>query len=97
MTLPLHLERKRKALVKILRQKGVYRAGIFGSYARGQQSKTSDVDILVKTKKGMSLYDFAGIKVAAEELLGKKVDLVEYSLIKSRLRGQILKEEVRIL
>ena len=97
MTLPLHIERKKSALVKVLRKHGVYHAGIFGSYARGEQKKNSDIDILVKTKKGMSLYDFSGIKVAVEELLGKKVDLVKYLLIKSRLREQILKEEVRIL
>lgn len=97
MALSPNLQRKKDVLVKTLRQHGVLRAGIFGSYARGQQKKDSDVDILVKTKKGISLYDFVGIKIAAEEVLGKKVDLVEYSLIKSRLREQILKEEVRIL
>ena len=97
MVLPENLQRKRGILVKTLRKHGVIRAGIFGSYARGDQKENSDVDILVKTKKGISLYDFAGIKIAAEEVLGKKVDLVEYSLIKPRLRGQILKEEVRIL
>ena len=97
MALPQNLQRKKQVLVRTLRQHGVLRAGIFGSYARGQQKKNSDVDILVKTKRGTSLYDFAGIKIALEEILGKKVDLVEYSLIKSRLREQILKEEVRIL
>src|SRR3989338_3686059 len=95
--LPLELQRHKSLLVKTLKKHGVLQAGIFGSYARGEQKKNSDVDILVKTKKGLSLFDFAGIKIVAEEVLGKKVDLVDYSLIKYQLQYQILKDEVRFL
>ena len=95
--LPAFLKLRKNALVRSLRKHGVLQAGIFGSYARGEQKKKSDVDILVKTKKKISLFDFAGIKVAAEEVLGKTVDLVEYDYIKPRLREKILHDEVRIL
>ncbi len=37
-------------LVPILKRNGVLKAGIFGSYARGEQKKQSDVDILIKFK-----------------------------------------------
>ncbi len=97
MALSFDVQDKKKILVKVLQKQGVLQAGIFGSYARGTAKKRSDVDLLVKTKKGLSLFDFAGIKVAAEEILGKEVDLVEYSTIKPRLRERILREEVRIL
>lgn len=95
--LPLELKLKKPALVRALKREGVIRAGIFGSYARGEQKKHSDVDIVVKTKKNIGLFDFVGIKLAAEKVLGKKVDLVEYSAIKPRLKEIIFKEEVRIL
>ena len=95
--LPRELELKKPALIRALREKGVLKAGIFGSYARGEQKKGSDVDILVKTRKNVSLFGFVGIKLKAEKVLGKKVDLVEYSTIKARLRDSILDEEVRIL
>jgi len=91
------LKKIKPIIVRILKKNGVLKAGIFGSYARGQQTKRSDIDILVKTKKGTSLLDFIKIKHDAERGLRTKVDLVEYSAIKSRIKEQILHDEVRIL
>ncbi len=83
---------------KILKKHHITRAGIFGSYVRGEQRKDSDIDILVEIKyKDISLLDFARIKNELEEALGRKVDLVEYQMIKPALKKTILKEEVRIL
>ena len=65
-------------IVRILRKNGIHKAGIFGSYARGDQKKQSDIDILVEPTKTMDLYDFVGVKLALEELLKKKVDLISY-------------------
>ena len=95
--IPLEIRNKKSLLVRVLQKHGVLQAGIFGSCARGTAKKSSDIDLLVKTKRGLSLFDFAGIKVAAEDVLGKEVDLVEYSNLKPRLRERILQEEVRIL
>ena|SRR3989338_1995437 len=95
--LPLPILKKKHALVRELKKHGVLRAGIFGSYARGDYTSRSDIDILVKTKKETSLFDFIGIKHAAEDILGKKVDLVEYSAVRERLKKQILHDEVKIL
>ena len=86
-----------KIAVPILKKNGVTKAGIFGSYARGEAKKRSDIDMLVKTRKGMSLLDFVGIKLELEEKLQKKVDLVEYEVIKPRIKEQILNEEVKSL
>jgi len=88
----------KQKVVKVLKEHGIKKAGIFGSYARGEQKKNSDVDILVEIRdKRMSLLGFAGIKVDLEEKLGKKVDLVEYKMIRSELKKNILCEEVRII
>lgn len=81
---------------KILKRHGVVRAGIFGSYARGEQKKASDIDVLVKTAKPMG-FDFVGIKFDLEDALGKNVDLVSYQALHKLLRKQILSEEVRII
>ncbi|HLD55033.1 MAG TPA: nucleotidyltransferase family protein [Candidatus Nanoarchaeia archaeon] len=91
------IELIKKKIMPILKKNKVVRAGIFGSYARGEQKKNSDVDILVEIKKRISLFDFAGIKIELEEKLGKKVDLVEYKIIKPRIRENILNSEVRII
>ncbi|MCK5026324.1 MAG: nucleotidyltransferase family protein [Nanoarchaeota archaeon] len=81
----------------ILKRYKVKRAGLFGSCVRGEMKKGSDIDILIELDKNLSLLDFVGIKIEIEEVLDKKVDLVEYSTIKSLLRQNILKEEVSIL
>ncbi len=90
---------KLKAKIRrILKKNGVVKAGIFGSYARGEQKKSSDIDILIKVKrKNFSLLDHAGLKIELEEKLGKKVDLLTYRAINPHLKKYILSGEVRII
>jgi len=71
--------------------------GLFGSYVRGEMREDSDIDIVVKIEKDISLLDFVELKLEIEEVLGRKVDLVEYNTIKPLLRERILKEQVVIL
>ncbi|MFH1127398.1 MAG: nucleotidyltransferase family protein [archaeon] len=91
------LDEIRKAIIPILKKNGVVRAGIFGSYARGEQKKGSDIDILVEIRGKKSLLDIVRIERELEERVGKKVDIVEYCTIHPRLKDQILREEVSML
>ena len=92
------IERIKPKIIKILKRNNVGRAGIFGSYARGEQGGDSDVDIVVNIEdKGMSLLGFIKLVRLLEEALKRKVDLVEYNSIKPRIKEKILKEEVRII
>ncbi|GBE19900.1 nucleotidyltransferase domain protein [archaeon BMS3Abin17] len=85
-------------ITKILKKNKVERAGIFGSYARGEQKKGSDIDILVEIgDKKMSLLGFVSLMRLLEDSISKKVDLVEYSAIKPQIKDSILKEELRII
>lgn len=83
---------KRK-IMSILRRRGVTKAALFGSAAREETKKRSDIDILVKLQKNKSLLDFVALKLELEEKLGKKVDLVEYEAIKPLLKNIILGEQ----
>ena len=85
-----------KIVVPILKKQGIKKAGIFGSYARGDQKKKSDIDLLIQPKKGMGL-EFVGLALELEEKLGKKVDLVTYRSLHPYLKKSILSSEVRIL
>ena len=87
----------RERILPVLRQHGVKRAGIFGSVARGEATPESDVDILVELDQQASLLDFIGIKLDLEDVLSRRVDLVEYAAIKPRLRDRILREQVPVL
>ena len=91
------LNRIKKIIVKTLKKYGAKKAGIFGSYVRGEQKKNSDIDILVDLPKNLSLLDFIHIKNELENILRKKVDLVEYEAIKPIIKDRILNEEVRII
>jgi predicted nucleotidyltransferase len=57
----------------------IEKAWLFGSYSRGEATKKSDVDILVRftPDSRISLFDHAGMMVDLQELLKRKVDLVE--------------------
>lgn len=81
-----------KIAVPLLKKNGVTKAGIFGSYARGEVKKRSDIDFLIKMRKGKSLLDLSRLKIQLEDSLKRDVDLVEYSIIKD----QILSEEIKI-
>ena len=70
--------------------------GIFGSYARGEQKKESDVDIVVRFKEGASLLDLVGLADFLEEKLGIKVDVVSERAIRPELKDHILKELVSV-
>ena len=88
----------KKKVVPILKRNNIKRAGIFGSYARGEQTKDSDVDILIEVRDNrMSLFGFVRVKIELEEKLGRGVDLVEYSVVKDRIKRSVLDSEVRII
>src|SRR4030067_645271 len=54
----------------------VQEIGIFGSYARGEQSSGSDLDVLVTFREPIGLFEFIDLENRLGELLGVKVDLV---------------------
>ena len=87
---------KRK-IVPFLKGSKVVKAGIFGSYARGDQKKNSDIDILIDIDDNLSLLKIVEIKLRLEKILGKKVDLIEYSTLHPMIKKNALKEEIRII
>ena len=87
----------KKKIVPLLQAFRVPRAGLFGSAARGEMGRDSDIDVLVDLRKEASLFEFIELKQELEEALGKKVDLVEYQTIKPRLKESILKYHVALI
>ncbi len=83
----------KRQIVTILKRQGVLKAAVFGSFARGEETKKSDVDLLVQLGKNKSLLDLIGLKLELEEELGRKVDLLTYGGINHRLKDIILKEQ----
>lgn len=90
------IEKIKPEIIKILKKNKVKKAGIFGSYARGEARKNSDIDILIEPPKGIG-FGFVGIQFELEDKLGKKVHLVTYKFINPYMKKNILKDEVRII
>jgi len=92
-----NIEEIKKKVTPILKEYKIIRAGIFGSFARGDNKKKSDVDMLVETQKQMGLLELMGLKLALQKAIKRKVDLVEYETIRKELKEQILGDEIIIL
>ena len=70
----------------------VRRISVFGSYAKGTETKESDIDLLVEfdSENVPDLFEFIGIRDELENCLGKSVDLVTHDALNKYLRDEIL-------
>jgi len=74
------------------------KVGIFGSFARGDNKKGSDIDILVEFKEAPSLLKLIKLENDLSEILGVKVDLVTTGALKNkRIKKSIKKDLINIL
>jgi len=73
------------------------RVGVFGSYARGENQKGSDLDVLIAFEYQISLLKLVQIEQELSDKLGIRIDLVtENSLKNSRLTAHIEKDLITI-
>ncbi|MCR4442863.1 MAG: nucleotidyltransferase family protein [Peptococcaceae bacterium] len=79
--------KKNKAVLK--EKYHVERIGVFGSFARNEQTDDSDIDILVEFSKPVG-FEFIDLKFYLEELFNKKVDLTTVTALKPRIKDKIL-------
>lgn len=63
-------------LVEIAKTHSISYLALFGSFARGKATPTSDIDIAVRFDQPIDLLEFVGIQLEMEELLGRAVDLI---------------------
>nr|BAL58406.1 hypothetical conserved protein [Candidatus Acetothermum autotrophicum] len=76
-----------------IRALGVYRLGLFGSFARDEQDASSDVDILVEFAPGQKKFDnFIQLAFLLEELFQRRVELVTPESLSPYIRPYILRE-----
>jgi uncharacterized protein len=70
--------------------------GVFGSYVRGEQKGSCDVDVLVEFEEPVGLFEFMKLENYLSELLGVKVDLVSKKALKPHIGERILEEVIMI-
>jgi len=72
---------------------GVKRIGLFGSFVRGQQHNTSDIDLLVEFEASQKTFDnFMALSFFLEDLLGRKVEIVTKESLSPYIGPHILSE-----
>lgn len=69
---------------------------LFGSYLHGDQTRKSDIDLLVEFAKPLGFFEFARIERELGERIGKKVDLVTKQCLSKYFRKNVLKQAEKI-
>jgi uncharacterized protein len=70
--------------------------GVFGSFARGDETPGSDIDILVEFSAAPDLFEFFEIEEYLEGLLQRKIDLVREQAIRNQIKDRVMKEVIYI-
>jgi len=78
-------------------QYGIYRVGLFGSFARKEQTATSDIDIVIEiVAEKKNLHNFLAFKRRLEQELNRKVDLGIESTLKPAVKDEISKDVIYV-
>jgi predicted nucleotidyltransferase len=83
---------ERDIIIAMCREYDASMVGIFGSTARGEDSEHSDVDILVRFAKPLSLLSLVKLERELSQALARKVDLLTEAAISPYLRDRVLKD-----
>lgn len=86
------LERKRSVVREAVRRFRVTNPRIFGSVLHGTDQEGSDLDLLVDTLPGATLFDLGGLQDELESLLGIRVDLLTPADLPLKFRAKVLAE-----
>lgn len=81
---------------RLYREFSIREVRIFGSFARGEEKKGSDIDLLVDFEIVPGLFTLVRAEECIGKLLGRKVDLVTYKSLKPLIAKQALMEAVQV-
>ena len=88
------IESHREQLLALARRRGVTSVRVFGSMVRGQGRDDSDIDLLVTLAPGISALALGGLLLDAQDLLGRRVDVVTEATLHPILRDRVLADAV---
>ena len=90
------IESHRPALRVLAHRYGINSMWVFGSMARVDASGSSDVDLLVQGPTPVSGFSLGALLMDAQDLLGRKVDIVTINSLHPMMRERVLRESVAI-
>lgn len=93
----LTIERIREAVTKVGKKYGIKNAYLFGSYARGEATESSDVDIIIERGDIKNYNAFADFRYDLENELGTEdIDILTMDGVKPRFYELIKKDQVAL-
>jgi predicted nucleotidyltransferase len=90
------IEQIKERITPVARNHGVSRVMLFGSYARGEATEDSDVDLHVWCGNIRGLFALSGFRLDLVDALGKEVDLVTHGGMRKKFYERIKGDEVQI-
>ena len=90
------LIQKRDDILRIAAKHGVTRIRVFGSASRGESGPESDVDFLIEVGGPTTPWFPGGLVADLEEILGRRVDVVEPNAIREPMRERVMREAVAL-
>ena len=88
--------RLREQMPTLNQRFGVKQISVVGSYARGEQTRESDLDLLVEFERTPGMFTFVGLADYLESVLKLKVDLATHAMLRPRLLPHIMKDLVSV-
>lgn len=96
--------KSKEHVLKVLREElpylrkkfNVKSIGLFGSFARGEQTPESDIDVLIDFDKPVGFFKFMELEFYLSEKLGFKVDLVTPDALKPLIKPRVMDEAVYV-
>ncbi len=90
------LRSKREKILQIAARHGARKVRVFGSVARGEARRGSDIDFLVEMDEGRSLLDHAALILDLERLLKRPVDVASERGLRPPVRKEVLKDAIAL-
>ena len=90
------IEEKKPEIIQILEKYKASNLRIFGSYARGEETPESDLDLLVDMEAGTSLFDRIALMQELEDLLGVQVDIAKPENLHHLIREKVMDEAITL-
>ena len=92
----MEIKELKKKIESTLKKNNVKKLSVFGSVAKREDKKGSDIDLLVKFNGERSLIDLISLRIDLENKLNRKVDLITYDSVSPLLKESIFRDEIKI-
>jgi predicted nucleotidyltransferase len=80
----------------LARQYKVKEISLFGSFVRGEQDSSSDIDVLTEFDSEADLFDWIGLALYLEDIFQRPVDVIPKQALRAELRGSVLPDAVAV-